>query len=336
MAAGVLCYVGRSIRREGERSSEAVVNQRQGFLVSAMVHLVMLMILVSRPPAPTEAGRARPRPAGADGAGLPAAARGLRQLLPRRAPRRRRRHPAPAPTTPPPARREGPDQRRAALATCSAKGPMILRREEDLTAVPKGVPDVRRLRGRPPRRPAGAAGGRRRRAEPAPGRQGLRLPPGWAAICRAARKGRRDARARSARRSRARCGTWSGGWPRTRQLGIPSGHRRRRSAASSSIPQGADFTLWVNHFKNEVYRNWIVPQPALMGFRGHVDFEFTVERDGTMSALRMLKSSGTPALDRAAQNALAGSRFLPLPCRLRPAPHHHAGDVLLQRGTAGS
>ena len=46
-------------------------------------------------------------------------------------------------------------------------------------------------------------------------------------------------------------------------------------------PAGADFTEWINRFKNEVYRNWILPQPALMGFKGHVAFEFTVERDGS-------------------------------------------------------
>jgi TonB family protein len=78
-------------------------------------------------------------------------------------------------------------------------------------------------------------------------------------------------------------------------------------------PQGADFTIWVNRFKNEVYRNWIVPETALLGFRGHVDFEFTVERDGAISSLRMLKPSGTVSLDRAAQNALTSSRLLPLP-----------------------
>lgn len=83
--------------------------------------------------------------------------------------------------------------------------------------------------------------------------------------------------------------------------------------------QGADFTAWVNHWRTEVYRNWIVPQAVLYGFRsGHVDFEFTVERDGTMSALRMLKSSGVGALDRAAENALRGSRYLPLPGDYRP------------------
>ncbi len=79
-------------------------------------------------------------------------------------------------------------------------------------------------------------------------------------------------------------------------------------------PQGADFTLWANRFKDELYRNWIAPQAYLFGAaRGHVDFEFTVERDGSMSALRLLKSSGTASLDRAAQYALTSSRFMPLP-----------------------
>jgi TonB family protein len=85
-------------------------------------------------------------------------------------------------------------------------------------------------------------------------------------------------------------------------------------------PAGADFTAWINHFKNEVYRNWIVPQSALMGAaRGHVDFEFTVERDGTLAEVRLLKSSGNTALDRAAGNALIGSRFLALPADYRPS-----------------
>jgi TonB family protein len=105
------------------------------------------------------------------------------------------------------------------------------------------------------------------------------------------------------------------------------GSEGRRGLSSGTVqqmgplafdPQGADFTLWINHFKNEVYRNWIVPQPAVFGMRGHVDLEFFVERDGTLRDLRLLKSSGTPALDRAAQNALLGSRFLPLPSDFGP------------------
>jgi TonB family protein len=105
---------------------------------------------------------------------------------------------------------------------------------------------------------------------------------------------------------------------RDQRLGIPTGTGGQSLHGLFFDPQGADFTLWVNHFKNEVYRNWIVPQPALMGFKGHVDFEFTVERDGSLSALRMLKSSGTSAMDRAAHNALQNSRFLALPSDYGP------------------
>lgn len=83
-------------------------------------------------------------------------------------------------------------------------------------------------------------------------------------------------------------------------------------------PQGADFTLWVNHFKNEIYRNWVMPQPFFLGAQGHVDFEFVVERDGTLHAVRLLKSSGVVSFDRAAHNALTSSRFLPLPDDYRP------------------
>ncbi len=99
---------------------------------------------------------------------------------------------------------------------------------------------------------------------------------------------------------------------RDAQLGIPTGTGQNIYGLNFD-PQGADFTRWVNHFKNEVYRNWIMPQPALLGFKGHVDFEFTIERDGTMTGLRLVRSSGTVALDRAAQNALSSSRLLPLP-----------------------
>jgi len=97
------------------------------------------------------------------------------------------------------------------------------------------------------------------------------------------------------------------------RAGVPTG-RGQNLGGLYFDPQGADFTLWINRFKDEVYRNWIVPQAALFGAsRGHVDFEFTVERDGTMSSLRLVKSSGTASLDRAAQNALTSSRLLPLP-----------------------
>ena len=77
--------------------------------------------------------------------------------------------------------------------------------------------------------------------------------------------------------------------------------------------RGADFTKWTNGLRREVYRNWIIPQPALLGIKGTVDIEFTVQRDGRVIDLRILKGSGVPALDRAAANSLLASQLLVLP-----------------------
>ena len=78
-------------------------------------------------------------------------------------------------------------------------------------------------------------------------------------------------------------------------------------------PLGADFTDWVNGFKDEAYRNWVVPEAALRGARGQVELEFTVERGGAMTGLRLVKSSGLRELDEAAVVALRRSRMPSLP-----------------------
>ena len=62
-----------------------------------------------------------------------------------------------------------------------------------------------------------------------------------------------------------------------------------------------------------MFRNWTIPEAVYFGYGGKVDLEFTVERDGSLSELWQLKSSGTRDLDRAAHKALASSRFKPLP-----------------------
>jgi TonB family protein len=77
-------------------------------------------------------------------------------------------------------------------------------------------------------------------------------------------------------------------------------------------PQGADFSAWINQFKKEVYSNWIIPQSGIDA-RGHVNVTFTVKKDGSMLALKLLKSSVTPVLNSAALNALADSWFRQLP-----------------------
>jgi TonB family protein len=84
-------------------------------------------------------------------------------------------------------------------------------------------------------------------------------------------------------------------------------------------PQGADFSEWIDHLRRELYRNWIVPQAALMGFRGRVTVRFVVGRDGALLRGDIAQPSGTISLDRAAKNAVLGSRMRPLPPDYGPA-----------------
>jgi len=226
--------------------------------------------------------------------------------------------PAPVATpvpTPPPGRDRisvgGPESERA-------KGPILLRRDQDLTATPRG--SVRgdgseHVQATPPPTPipsppsliadGGSMGGR------------LRLPPGL---------GRPEAPSASA----AAPGTPSR--PSTlseilRDLDRRLSQTGPRGTATGTgqqmgplffDPEGADFTLWLDRFRNEVYRNWIVPNAILLGIRGHVDLEFTVERDGSVTGLKLVKSIGNAALDKAAANAILAGRFLPLPSDFAP------------------
>lgn len=288
-------------------------NQRQGFLVSGILHLTILMILISTPPVPRTVNDIDPNSLERKDVVFMPSAEQLRQMLPQA------RRPAPAPT-PRPAPTPPPSQAKDRISVgppsdVRQKGPMILRREDDLTQAPRGT--VPAPVAPPPSTPAppapAEAAQKAAGAEETPGRRGLRLPPGLFGQQPRGDEGVRplpgpigpsiagaveDLSRRAERESRA---------------GIPTG-RGQNVGGLYFDPQGADFTLWINRFKDEVYRNWIVPQAALFGAaRGHVDFEFTVERDGTMSGLRLLKTSGTTSLDRAAQNALTSSRLLPLP-----------------------
>lgn len=85
--------------------------------------------------------------------------------------------------------------------------------------------------------------------------------------------------------------------------------------------RGADFGEWVGSFKVTVARQWRAPGDA---GPGTVDVELVVERDGSMSAVRVAESSGSLSLDRAATSALGASRFLPLP------EAYPAGSVMMR------
>jgi len=247
----------------------------------------------------------------------------LRQLIPR-PPARPVPRPAPVPT-PPPAE-VGKDRISiGAPVEVRQKGPLILRRDEDLTKVAKGRPDG--VPGAPatpappptPPRVARVDGG------PGPGTTGgLRLPPGLGDLPTGReRLGRGQTGVGGSQRTGPNPITSSlqdldRRLERASALGLPSGTDQQMEPSLFYDPEGADFTVWIQQFKTEIYRNWIVPNAAILGFHGSVDIAFVVERDGRMSELRVLKPSGTVSLDRAAENALRGSRWLPLPADYRP------------------
>lgn len=284
------------------------LNQRQGLLISAIVHVVILSMLSARPekrepPVPVAQAEAR-----AERVFMPPP-EVLRQLAPR--PPAQARPAAPRPPEPPPDPKAKSKISIGAPSTERAKE-LILRREDDLTAQPKGRPDARPSPPPEPAQPAVAANAQAGTPSPQPSSApGLRLPPGIGTLPTGKEapppgpKGSGPAIASSLQRLDQRLAQLG-------PQGLESGTGKQMGPLFFD-PEGADFTVWINQFKNEVYRNWIVPQAAALGFRGHVDIEFTVERDGTMTGIRMLKSSGTVSLDRAAENALRGSRLLPLP-----------------------
>jgi protein TonB len=300
-------------------------DQRQGFLVSATIHLTLLMLLIAWRPSPRKPDEIDLNSLERKDLVFMPPAAVLRQLAPALPPGARPR-PAPAPTppsarpTPPPAQKKdrisvGPP------SDVRLKGPMILRREDDLTKAPKG----QRLTPTPPAPTPAAPTPAPIPASPAevaqkaggttevPGRPGLKLPPGLLdGQLPRGDEGRRATPGALGPSIAGAVDSVTRRVDRNAQMGIPTGTGQNLGGLYFD-PQGADFTLWVQRFKDEVYRNWIMPQAAYFNFRGHVDFEFVVERNGSISQLRMEKSSGTPAFDKAAQFALTSSHWDPLP-----------------------
>jgi outer membrane biosynthesis protein TonB len=121
---------------------------------------------------------------------------------------------------------------------------------------------------------------------------------------------------------------------------IGEGGATRQMGPLRFDPHGADFTAWINHYRTEVYRNWIVPQAAMFGFAGgDVEFEFVVERDGSISSIRKVGTTGLGSYDRAAENALRGARLLPLPGDFTPLRVQMAAGftyTILRRRPQGS
>ncbi len=276
--------------------------RRSPILVSAILHLLIMSFLVTSPLLAPSSPKPWP--------GLepePEAEPEVRRRVFLPPPAVVRDALAPTPAPPPPTASRPKDKVSIGPPADRRSDRLVLRREDDLLAQPKGRRDaVPEAEPSQPARPevlghaAQGSGGLATTPglPPVPG-TGFGPPPG--------NGGKAGPTIAESLRSLDRRLGQGGGLP-----GVEGGVGRQMGPLFFD-PEGADFTAWINQFKNEVYRNWIVPQAALLGYAGHVDFQFAVERDGRISDLRLLKSSGTPALDRAAQNALVSSRLLPLP-----------------------
>src|SRR5271169_5410421 len=254
---------------------------------------------------------------------LPPAAE-LRRLMPlpprprSAAPRPPQAVPAPAPTPPPSDRQK--DRISVGASSDERNKPLVMRKDQSLleakgrpNAGPSAPPPVSAPPTLPPSAPtqeAKAGGPKDTKSAP-----GFRLPPGLGDMPRGA-----DGSLEGARKEPSIASSLANLDRRLQengQRGLPSG----TSTGMGSFhfdPEGADFTAWLDHLRIEVYNSWLVPKPAELGYHGHVDITFTCERDGTISSVTVVKGSGTPAFDRAARNALLGSRPLPLPADYRP------------------
>jgi TonB family protein len=299
---------------------------RLGFLaVSSVVHVLLLMSLILAP------RRLPTRPTDPFVPEVPA--RQARVFLPPPGLLKSLRPvarptPPPAAPTPPPVAATPPPPFAPDRISIGAPSPvrqkhLLLRPDEDLTAQAKGRSDASGTASPAPgvASPAPVATpavsqppSEVRTADARTGTPGLRLPAGLAPGGRetTARKSEPPSLASTLRNLDARLAQEGA-------RGITTGTGSQNTGPLDFDPQGADFTAWINQWKNEVYRNWIVPPSFTLGAKGRVELRFTVERDGRLSAVSVVKSSGTPSLDRAAQNALVSSRLLPLPSDFGPA-----------------
>ena len=301
-------------------------NARGGFVASALIHAVVLLTLLqwraASPPIRPPADEVGPEPEPIARIRFPPP-----EVL---APEGASAPPRPAAPTPPPAEKPAPAPEardRVSIggpAPVRQRTPLVLRRDEDLTrAVAKGRPDAPDTGASPaPTEPAPAPVEARDTPAPEPPAAESGPPPPTRV---AAGPGEAPLAPSPVPDASASPASIAGSLRSLEdRLASGAGARGVDTGTGQQMgplffdPQGADFTAWTNHFKNEVYRNWIVPPSVTMGIRGHVELEFRVERDGTMTALRIARSSGTAALDRAARNALLGSRLMPLPADFRP------------------
>ncbi len=92
-----------------------------------------------------------------------------------------------------------------------------------------------------------------------------------------------------------------------------------------SDTRGVDFGPYLARVVYTVRRNWyaVIPETARLGEKGRVALVFEIIKDGTVPNLRLVASSGSDALDRAAAAGIRAS--VPFP----PLPEEFTGNHLV-------
>jgi TonB family protein len=111
--------------------------------------------------------------------------------------------------------------------------------------------------------------------------------------------------------------------------GIQAKADKRGDLEILSDTLGVDFGPYMRRLRQTVQEHWdpLIPQSAMPPEmkKGTVVIEFAILKDGRVANLHVVKSSGDPALDRAAYGAITYA--IPLP----NLPQQFAGDYLLLR-----
>lgn len=84
------------------------------------------------------------------------------------------------------------------------------------------------------------------------------------------------------------------------------GGQAQQDAQISFDAKGVDFGWWLRRFVAQVKGNWFVPQAAMV-LKGRVVITLLIHRNGAISDVTLVQSSGIQSLDSAAINALKGS-----------------------------
>ena len=85
-----------------------------------------------------------------------------------------------------------------------------------------------------------------------------------------------------------------------------NGGQTQQDAQISFDSRGVDFGWWLRRFVAQVKGIWFIPQAAMV-LKGRVVITLYIHRNGTISEVTVIQSSGIQSLDSAAVNALKSS-----------------------------